>query len=254
MRILILLMCISGCPTWADAPKKLLLIGTGPDGHPPSTHEYIDGLKILEQALKPNPSLDITLVKAEGAWANGPELIDRADAIVLFVAEGAKWIQLDEQRLNAFQRAGKRGAGLVALHWATGTKEAKYIDAFVNLWGACHGGPDRKYKDLETTLKPAKHPIADGLSEFTIKDEFYYALKMVKPVEQIKPVLTAKIEDHEHPVAWAWERPNGGRSFGFTGLHFHKNWQEKAYLQMVVRGTLWTMKQPLPAKELKRKD
>ena len=31
----------------AGTPKKLLLIGQGPDGHPPQTHEYVAGLKVL---------------------------------------------------------------------------------------------------------------------------------------------------------------------------------------------------------------
>src|SRR5262245_647007 len=102
---------------FADGPKKLLLVGQGPDGHPPGTHEYMDGLKVLEKALKPVKNLDVTLVNADGKWENGPELIDRSDGIVLFVSEGAKWIQQDEKRLAAFQRAAKRGAGLSVLHW-----------------------------------------------------------------------------------------------------------------------------------------
>ena len=32
---------------------------------------------------------------------------------------------------------------------------AEQIDVFVQLFGACHGGPDRKYKVLETKCTPA---------------------------------------------------------------------------------------------------
>jgi len=46
----------------------------------------MDGLKVLEGVLKPVKGIDVTLVKAEGKWENGPELIDRSDAIVLFVS------------------------------------------------------------------------------------------------------------------------------------------------------------------------
>src|SRR5262245_20608388 len=83
---------------FADAPKKLLLVGQGPDGHPPTTHEYMDGLKVLQTVLKPVKEIDVTLVKADGKWENGPELIERSDGIVLFVSEGAKWIRQDEKR------------------------------------------------------------------------------------------------------------------------------------------------------------
>ena len=56
-----------------------------------------------------------------------------------------------------------------------------------------------------------------------------------------------KIEDREETVAWAWERPEGGRSFGFSGLHFHDNWRLPEYRRLVTQGVLWTLKLPVPA-------
>src|SRR5262249_29717448 len=96
-------LLLVGSPAVADAPKKLLLVGQGPDGHPPSTHEYMDGLKVLEKILKPVKGIETTLVKADGKWENGPELIERSDGIVLFVSEGAKWVQTDDKRLAALK-------------------------------------------------------------------------------------------------------------------------------------------------------
>jgi type 1 glutamine amidotransferase len=233
---------------FADAPKKLLLVGQGPDGHPPTTHEYLDGLKVLQTALEPIKKVDITLVKADGKWENGPELIERSDGIVLFVSEGAKWIRQDEKRLAALKAAAKRGAGLVCLHWGMGCKDAEHIEDFVTLFGGCHGGPDRKYQVVETELMPAdKHPIATGLSPFKIKDEFYYKLKLAKSV---KPALNAKIDGESEIVAWSLERPDGGRSFGFSGLHFHSNWKQPEYRRLVGQGVLWTLKLPVPEKGL----
>jgi hypothetical protein len=49
-------------------------------------------------------------------------------------------------------------------------------------------------------------------------------------------------------VAWAWERPDGGRSFGFSGLHYHDNWKLPEYRRLVVQGILWSMKLPVPGK------
>src|SRR5215218_4208225 len=160
MRTALLVLLLLAGPVAADDPTRLLFIGQGPDGHPPTTHEYMDGLKVLENVLKPVKHLDVTIVKADGKWENGPELIDRADGIVLFASEGAKWISLDEKRLAAFRRAARRKAGLVGLHWGVGCKEAKEIENFVALFGACHGGPDRKHGVFETDLKPVKdHPV-----------------------------------------------------------------------------------------------
>jgi len=229
------------------ADKKVLLVGQGPDGHPPSTHEYMDGLKVLEGILKSVKGIDITLVKAEGKWENGPELIDRSDAIVLFVSEGAKWISQDEKRLAAFQRAAKRGAGLSCLHWGMGCKDAEFIDRYLALFGGCHGGPDRKYQVVETDVTPSeKHPVAVGLASFRVKEEFYYRLKFVKPEGSVKAVVTAKIDGEAFPVAWSWDRPDGGRSFGFSGLHFHENWKRSEYRRLVGQGVIWTLKHDLP--------
>jgi type 1 glutamine amidotransferase len=248
MRVLSALILLLTSNLLVGAPKKLLFIGQGPDGHPPSTHEYMDGLKVLEGVLKPVKDIEVTVVQADGKWENGPELIDRSDGIVIFLAEGAKWSQLDEKRFAALQRATKRGAGLVGLHWGIGCKDDKYIAGWLPLLGGCHGGSDRKYQVLETDVTPdAKNPVTAGLSPFRVKDEFYYRLKFVKPEGSVRPVLTAKIDGEDHAVAWTWERPDGGRSFGFSGLHFHANWKRPEYRRLVGQGVLWTLKAPLPA-------
>jgi len=232
---------------FADAPKKLLLVGQGPDGHPPSTHEYMDGLKVLEKVLKPVKGIETTVVKADGKWENGPELIERSDGVVLFVSEGAKWVQTDDKRFAALKAAAKRGAGLSVLHWGMGCKDAEYIDGFVALLGGCHGGPDRKYQVVETDATPTeKHPVSTGLSAFRIKDEFYYQLKFAKPEGSVKPILSVKIDGEQQPVAWTWERLDGGRSFGFSGLHFHENWKRAEYRRLVGQGVVWTLKAALP--------
>src|SRR5215813_1701900 len=79
----------------AAAPKKLLLIGQGPDGHPPQSHEYVAGLKVLHKCLANVPNLELTQLRADEPWKEGPELMERADGVVLYLAEGAKWLQAD---------------------------------------------------------------------------------------------------------------------------------------------------------------
>ena len=37
----------------ADPPKRVLLVGSPPDGHPPETHEYMAGANVLAKLLKP---------------------------------------------------------------------------------------------------------------------------------------------------------------------------------------------------------
>jgi hypothetical protein len=48
-------------------------------------------------------------------------------------------------------------------------------------------------------------------------------------------------------VAWAFERPDGGRGFGFTGGHFHKNWGDDNQRKVVLNAILWTAKAEVPA-------
>ena len=48
-------------------------------------------------------------------------------------------------------------------------------------------------------------------------------------------------------VAWAYERPNGGRGFGFTGGHFHKNWQQDDFRKTVLNAIVWTAQGDVPA-------
>jgi type 1 glutamine amidotransferase len=47
-------------------------------------------------------------------------------------------------------------------------------------------------------------------------------------------------------VAWAAERANGGRGFGFTGGHFHKNWGDDQFRKVVLNAILWVAKVEVP--------
>ena len=229
-------------------PKRVLLLGQGPDGHPWSTHEYLSGLRMLATVLGRVDGVQTVVVKADGAWIEGPELLDGADAAVLFLAEGAKWMQADRSRLAAFERLAERGGGIAVIHWAMGTREAGPIPAFVALAGGCHGGPDRKYKVVTVTPRVAAkdHPIVAGVESGEVNDEFYYRLKFPKNAENHTPLLTVRIDDEDHPVAWAWQRPDGGRAFGFSGAHSHRNWSHEAYRRLVAQGVLWTAGMVIP--------
>jgi hypothetical protein len=239
-------------PGPAAPKKKVLLVGQGPDGHPKTTHEYMAGVRVLAKCLAGVPDLELTVVRADGTWQEGPDLLGRADAVVLFVSEGARWIDTDARRRTAFARLAARRAGIVALHWALGTRDAKPVPGFLKLLGGCHGGPDRKYRVLETDVRVADpdHPIAAGIGRFRVRDEFYYRLKFVRAKSQVRPILRATIDGRQETVAWAWERPDGGRSFGFSGLHFHANWRLRPYRRLVAQAVLWTLKMPVPKKGL----
>jgi type 1 glutamine amidotransferase len=228
------------------AAKRLLIVGQSPDGHPPTTHEFMPGAAVLSELLKPYRDLQISVVKADEPWTEGPGLIDRADGIVMFVTQGSQWMQTDSQRYAALKKLAARGGAIVAVHWSVGAKDAKYIQGQLDLLGGTRGGEQRKYQVLGVELKRAdpKHPILNGIPDFKAYDEFYYALDL-KP--GIQPLFKANIDGKDETVSWSWERPDGGRSFGFVALHFHSNWQLPEYRRYVVQGVLWSMKLPIPA-------
>jgi type 1 glutamine amidotransferase len=247
----------------AGAQPRLLLLAQGPDGHPAATHEYVAGMRILEKCLAQTPGLNISLVIADEPWPQGPGLLRDCDGVVLFLAAGANWIQADPRRLDALTALAARGGGLSTLHWAMGTKDAKRVAAFVKLFGGCHGGPDRRYKVLTTALEPADaaSPLCAGIRPVTVHDEFYYRLKFAPEPAKVVPIWQVRINDRpgeDRPgedrlkkdpletVGWSWDRPDGGRSFGFSGLHFHANWKLPEYRRLVTQGVLWTMHVPVP--------
>jgi trehalose utilization protein len=47
-------------------------------------------------------------------------------------------------------------------------------------------------------------------------------------------------------VAWAYQRPGGGRGFGFTGAHNHDSWQNDNFRKVVLNAILWTANVEVP--------
>ncbi len=122
-----------------------------------------------------------------------------------------------------------------------------------------------------------KHPISSGVKPFSTNDEWYYhmrfrnGMKGVTPIlssiatedttkrgegthsgnpEQKKDVLELKLPQH---VAWAVEREDGGRGFGFTGGHFHKGWANNDQRKLVLNAIVWSAKAEVPASGVESK-
>ena len=47
-------------------------------------------------------------------------------------------------------------------------------------------------------------------------------------------------------MAWATEREDGGRGFGFTGAHFHWNWADPNFRKLVLNAIAWCAKAEVP--------
>jgi type 1 glutamine amidotransferase len=66
------------------------------------------------------------------------------------------------------------------------------------------------------------------------------------PHEGNPAVREAVKQGEPQVVAWACERPDGGRGFGFTGGHYHKNWGNDDVRKLVLNAILWTAKVEVP--------
>jgi hypothetical protein len=229
----------------AGETKRVLLLGQKRD-HPAASHEYYSGLRVLEKCLTGVPGLEMQIVVADEPCPDVPAMIDKADGIVLFLGEGGRWMQRDAKRLAAVDRLAARGGAIVGLHWGIGAKDDKYVKRHVELMGGMHGGSDRKYVVTKADVKiVGEHPILQGVGDMHLDDEYYYSLKFAK-VGKVTPLLQGIINEQPETIAWAFERPDGGRSFGFGGMHYHKNWAELGCRRLVSQGVLWSVGLPIP--------
>jgi len=232
------------------APKQLLVLGQKPDGHPPGTHEYMPGARIVKALMSGQKDVRVTISQADEPWIDGPKMISKADGIVMFLNEGGRFIQDDPKRAKAFEAFAKRGGGLVAYHWGMGAKKVEHVSPFLKLFGGCHGGSDRKYtvvKEAQFQVAAPKHPVMAGIQSFQLPfEEFYYKLKVPKSPKNWTPLVKVPIEGGEETVGWAWERPDGGRSVGYSGLHFHVNWRHAQYQCFIAQAVLWSITRPVP--------
>ncbi|MEI6871853.1 MAG: ThuA domain-containing protein, partial [Verrucomicrobiota bacterium] len=116
-----------------------------------------------------------------------------------------------------------------------------------------------------------KHPISNGVKPFSTTDEWYYRMRFRAGLERVTPILSAvppesttqrpegshggnpeqkrEVLEEKKPqhTAWAVDREDGGRGFGFTGGHFHKSWANDDQRKLVLNAILWTAKAEVPA-------
>jgi len=128
---------------------------------------------------------------------------------------------------------------LSVLHWH-GTKTRRH-QAVRRLFGGCHGGPDRKYKVLETE---AGVLARNGIRSRTPRaiqgrDEFYYTLKFPKTARHVAGLLR-QIDDEE-PHRRLGVHARGRRpQLRLQRLHFH-GMAVAEYRRLVTQGVLWTL-------------
>lgn len=244
-------------PIPADMKKISFLAGK--KSHGPGEHEYLKGLRRLQQEIEQNSGLIAvdTVVHVEG-WPVDEEEIADSDAIVIF-CDGSDHNLTDHpaikhDRWKVLDRLMKRGIGLVCLHYSVfvpnepvGPRMLEWLGGYFDYQS---GDTPNKWfskietRDYETFLATPSHAIAKGVKPFKVKEEYYFNLKFPEDRSRVTPILTFDPErkDWSKVVAWATERADGGRGFGYTGGHFHSNWDNEDVRRLIVNAILWTAK------------
>jgi type 1 glutamine amidotransferase len=243
-------------PKDPKAVKIVLIAGDAGVGHGPGEHEHFAGCLLLWRMLQQTPGVAPVLV--ENGWPKNPaETFKDARAVVFYMDGGGK--QSTIPHADEVQRMVDAGVGLVHIHqvidYPAGAIGARAMGWLGGVYDAKKGGA-RGHWD-ESFDKFPEHPITRGVEPFKLNDgwilnlQFQPELKGITPLlrtTQLSPKKTDKpIEGNANIVCWAYERPDGGRSFVLTGGHGHKNWALPGLRRLAVNGILWTAKVEIPA-------
>lgn len=256
------------------APKKVALI-SGRPSHGYGAHEHRAGCLILAEALNA-AGLQIDAQVYPGGWPQDDSVLNDADAIVIYSDGGAG--HPFNSRLERLREIQSRGTGMVCIHYGVEVPKGPSGDAFLTWTGG--------YFETDWSVNPhwtasfdrlPQHPITRGVRPFQINDEWYYHMRFDDDPERITPILSdlppsetlvrtdgtlarpdgphsnnpavraAVLERREaQTVAWARNRTDRGRGFGFTGGHFHWNWGNRNFRTLVLNAIAWAAHADVP--------
>lgn len=250
-------------------PRKLVLIAGRPS-HPKMMHEFRAGTILLEKRLQDVEGLRVE--RHENGWVTDESTFDDAAAIVIFSDGGSGHPAIQENRLQVLEKHIGCGLGFGCMHFGVevpkdrgGQEFKEWIGGHYEHEWSCNPIFNAKFEEFPD------HPICRGVEPFEIKDEWYFNMRFrdgfdaesSKEVDGIRftPVLVTKPSDavrngpyiypagpYQHiqdamgrkeAVMWAVDRPDGGRGFGFTGGHFHLNWQHDQFRKTILNSLCW---------------
>ncbi len=229
--------CLSlagGAALYAAARPVRLLILTG--GHPFQEDEFFR----MFDALKQIRYTHVRFGKdAEGKL--NPEAASEYDAMVFYDMH-----QNPEPHWNAWMQLLDRGMPSVFLHHALGSyvKVPQYLDV---VGGRARfgtkivpGGISTFYKydqDLRVHIADPRHPITEGLQDFTIRDECYRGF-YVRPDAHI--LLTTDHPANNVEIAWTYRYGKSNVVYLQLG-HDQAAYRHPSFRTLVERSIRWVM-------------
>lgn len=253
----------------AETKKKVVFLA-GKPSHGYGAHEHRAGCMLLAKQLNKHMSEQLRAeVHVAADWPGNHEVLEGADAIVIYCDGGKR--HMAYEHLDGLDLTLKKGVGLACFHYAVEPGEDKegrsrfldWMGGYFETHYSVNPHWDADFKELP------EHPITRGVKPFKIRDEWYYHMRFADGMEGVTPILSAhppketlKRKDGPHSgnphvresvekgeiqhLAWAYERPDGGRGFGFTGGHFHNNWGHDDFRRVALNAITWIAKAEVP--------
>lgn len=255
----------------AFAEKQVVLMIAGRPSHGPGQHEHNAGVLLFKKCLEQAAADKVEVIHhLNGEWPSADEM-GKADTILIYSDGGGGHPALQENRLQQLDKEMKRGCGFVCVHYAVEPTIEKGGNEFIDWLGGCFeiNWSVNPHWDANFGKLP-EHPISSGVKPFTTNDEWYFHMRFRRNMQGVQPILSAvppeatmsrpdgahsgnpvvreevKAGKPQH-VAWAVQREDGGRGFGFTGGHFHKGWANADQRKLLLNAILWTAKVEVPA-------
>ena len=262
-----ILICSLGLLGASAADKKIVLVA-GSVSHGHGEHEFRAGCLLLQTCLEKIPG--ITTVVYSNGWPNEAKAFEGADAIFIYSDGGPGHPAIQGNRLQILGDLMNKGVGLGCAHYAVevpkdkgGPELLQWTGGYFETYYSVNPHWNASFTSFPT------HPITRGVKPFSILDEWYYHMRFPEDMKQVTPILTAlppngtrgrpgvldehgsnpevqKHKDEPEHVMWAIERADGGRGFGFTGGHFHKNWGDNNFRKTILNAILWMVKIDVP--------
>jgi hypothetical protein len=242
----------------ADKSLAKVVLLAGPPSNKPGQHEYFAGCSLMLQWLKQQRGV-WPVMAAEG-WPRNEAIFANAKVVLIYMDGGEKCALLEGSRWARLKSLMDSGVGFIALHQAVDIPEANAADFKSWLGGVWQKDiGSRGHWDMTFDTIPA-HETTRGVQPFAAPmDGWLYNLHFAE--KGITPLLIGQVPDKSRStpdakanmgrgevIAWSYERPNGGRSVGFTGCDLHSSWGIDSQRRFLVNSVLWTAKLTVPEK------
>ena len=262
---LILAIFIAGNAAAAETTRILFLAGAR--SHASGDHEFNAGCLLLAKALNEQSGLDVEATVIQG-WPKDETVFDNVDAIIIY-SDATKVVEKGWEKTD---QLAKKGVGLMFMHYAVHPSPEmgeKYFRPWIG--AAMETGYSVNPHWVADLRAMPDHEISNGVPDSVeAYDEFYYAMRFQKDRGKVLDLVTAmptkkRIKriinlwhnngvtgiDKDQSLMWGIERPDGGRGVGFVGGHYHRNWANDGFRQIVLNAVVWVAGAEVPADGVK---